>query len=138
MSGSALLNQHTGKVCGIVKFTCDRSIDLGGGAIPTGVILKQFPQLRELQQQYHQSDRRWSDLLGKQADINFQAYLESIRNDDDYREWQELYTPTTVEDRPQQDAASALQHKVSHRLKLRVETGINLRRESLNSEGLSL
>lgn len=65
MSGSPLLNQRTGKVCGMVKFTRDRSFDLGGGAIPTGVILKQFPQLRNLQQQFHQLDRRWSDLVSK-------------------------------------------------------------------------
>ena len=44
MSGSPLLNQRTGKVCGIVKFTRDRSIDLGGGAIPAHVILDQFPE----------------------------------------------------------------------------------------------
>jgi hypothetical protein len=50
MSGAPLLNQRTGKVCGIVKFTRDRSFDLGGGAIPTRVILEQFPQLREFQQ----------------------------------------------------------------------------------------
>ncbi len=59
MSGSPLLNQRTGKVCGIVKFTRDRSVDLGGGAIPTQVILAQFLELRELQQQWHQGDRRW-------------------------------------------------------------------------------
>ncbi len=59
MSGSPLLNQRTGKICGMVKFTRDRSIDLGGGAIPVQVILAQFPQLRSLQQQFHQSDDRW-------------------------------------------------------------------------------
>jgi energy-coupling factor transporter ATP-binding protein EcfA2 len=62
MSGSPLLNQRTGKVCGIVKFTRDRSTDLGGGAIPTGVILAQFPELRELQQQFH-DNQRWVDFL---------------------------------------------------------------------------
>jgi hypothetical protein len=45
MSGAPLLNQRTGKVCGIVKFTRDRSFDLGGGAVPTSVILAQFPEL---------------------------------------------------------------------------------------------
>ena len=60
MSGSPLLNQRTGKVCGIVKFTRDRSFDLGGGAIPTSTILSQLPQLVELQQQFHRQDQRWS------------------------------------------------------------------------------
>jgi tetratricopeptide (TPR) repeat protein len=59
MSGSPLLNQRTGKVCGIVKFTRDRSIDLGGGAVPTAVILAQFPELMEQQRSFHQFDRRW-------------------------------------------------------------------------------
>jgi Trypsin-like peptidase domain len=68
MSGSPLLNQRTGKVCGVVKFTRDRSIDLGGGAIPTRVILEQFPQLRELQQQFHQRDHRWNVLVATLSD----------------------------------------------------------------------
>lgn len=63
MSGSPLLNLRIGKVCGIVKFTRDRSIDLGGGAVPTRVILEQFPQLRELQQQFHQQNLVWNQLL---------------------------------------------------------------------------
>lgn len=63
MSGSALLNQRTGKVCGMVKFTRDRSIDLGGGAIPTRVVLEQLPQLRDLQPAFHQHDRRWLHCL---------------------------------------------------------------------------
>ncbi|MBN8564818.1 MAG: HEAT repeat domain-containing protein [Leptolyngbya sp. UWPOB_LEPTO1] len=63
MSGAPLLNQRTGEVCGSVKFTRDRSFDLGGGAISAAVILEQFPQLRQLQQQFHQLDQRWSNLL---------------------------------------------------------------------------
>ncbi|MEN8446325.1 MAG: tetratricopeptide repeat protein, partial [Cyanobacteria bacterium J06555_13] len=59
LSGSPLLNLNTGRVCGIVKFTRDRTIDLGGGAIPTTVILEQYPQLQDFQQQFHQQDRRW-------------------------------------------------------------------------------
>ena len=60
LSGSPLLNQRTGKVCGIVKFTRDRSIDLGGGAVPTSEILSQFPELVELQLNIVTGDR---DLL---------------------------------------------------------------------------
>lgn len=59
MSGSPLLNQRTGKVCGIVKFTRDRGSDLGGGAVPVAVILTQFPELVEQQRDFHQKDRRW-------------------------------------------------------------------------------
>ena len=69
MSGSPLLNQRTGKVCGMVKFTRSRSIDLGGGAIPTHVILEQFPHLRELQREFHECDRQWKDLVAKLPNI---------------------------------------------------------------------
>lgn len=62
MSGSPLLNQRTGNVCGIVQSTRDRSFDLGGGAIQTSVILAKFPELLELQQSFHQQDRRWNNL----------------------------------------------------------------------------
>ena len=63
MSGSALLNASTDKVCGIVKFTRDRSSDLGGGAVSTQEILEAFPKLEELQQQFHQKDKQWVKLL---------------------------------------------------------------------------
>ncbi len=117
MSGAPLLNQRTGKVCGIVKFTRDRSFDLGGGAIPTRVILEQFPQLREFQKEFHGGDHRWSKLVAKQSEIDFEPYLQSILDDEDYREWQDVYTPTTVEGRKRSP-----QPKFSPRLKLRVET----------------
>ncbi|MEQ8997055.1 MAG: HEAT repeat domain-containing protein [Coleofasciculus sp. B1-GNL1-01] len=100
MSGAPLLNQRTGKVCGIVKFTRDRSFDLGGGAVPTTAILQQFPQLRELQQQFHQRDRRWRDLVGKQADIDFQPYLTAITTK--YEKWWQLYTLTDAESKQRQ------------------------------------
>ncbi|MBD2122350.1 HEAT repeat domain-containing protein [Trichocoleus sp. FACHB-262] len=101
MSGSPLLNQRTGKVCGIVKFTRDRSTDLGGGAIPSRVILEQFPQLRERQHQFHQSDRRWTDLLplqmgpGRTLDAKtVEPYLRSLINDKRYQQKWGFYTPT--------------------------------------------
>ncbi|MBD1872759.1 HEAT repeat domain-containing protein [Nodosilinea sp. FACHB-131] len=57
---------------------------------------------------------------------NFQPYLQSLLENEDYIEWQEVYTPTTVEDRqrvPVQDAMTVSQHRFSLRLKLRAETG---------------
>lgn len=59
MSGSPLLNQRTGKICGLVKFTRDRSFDLGGGAVSTAIVLTQFPALVEQQRLFHQHDQRW-------------------------------------------------------------------------------
>jgi hypothetical protein len=132
MSGSPLLNQRTGRVCGMVKFTRDRSFDLGGGAIPTTVILKQFPELRSLQQAFHAKDRRWVNLITTQPVIDFQPYLKAILANDDYREWQEVYTPTTVEERcrmPEKETVIASQRRFSSRLKLRAETVKSDKRE---------
>ncbi|MFP4415091.1 S1 family peptidase, partial [Coleofasciculus sp.] len=100
MSGAPLLNQRTGKVCGMVKFTRDRAFDLGGGAVPTTAILEQFPQLQELQQQFHQRDRRWRDLVLKPSDIDFQPYLTAITTK--YKQWWQLYTLTDAESKQRQ------------------------------------
>jgi len=51
LSGSPLLNQRTGKVCGIVNLSRNTSIDLGGRAVPVKVIFAQFPELAALNQQ---------------------------------------------------------------------------------------
>ncbi|NEZ66120.1 hypothetical protein D0962_25725 [Leptolyngbyaceae cyanobacterium CCMR0082] len=64
MSGAALLNQSTGKVCGMLKFTRDKFTDMGGGGIKTAVILQQFPNLVQLQKEFHQRDNRWQNHLG--------------------------------------------------------------------------
>jgi HEAT repeat protein len=100
MSGSALLNRHTGKVCGMVKFTRDRSSDLGGGAIPTRVILEQFPELRELQREFHWSDRCWNELLPTMhssetlGEQKVQQYLQSLSSR--YEKWWDVYCLTEV------------------------------------------
>lgn len=60
-SGAPLLNLSTGKVCGLVKLSRDRETDLGGRAIPAMVILREFPQLIELQQTFHQEHKDWSN-----------------------------------------------------------------------------
>jgi HEAT repeat protein/DNA polymerase III delta prime subunit len=100
MSGAPLLNQRTGKVCGMVKFTRDRSFDLGGGAVPTTAILEQLPQLREFQQQFHQADHRWRDLVLKPSEIDFQPYLTAITTK--YEKWWQFYTLTDAESKQRQ------------------------------------
>ncbi|MEO0826688.1 MAG: NACHT domain-containing protein, partial [Cyanobacteria bacterium J06642_9] len=49
--------------------------------------------------------------------LDFQDYLRSIVGDEEYQDWQELYTPTTVEGRK-----PLPQPKFSRRLKLKAET----------------
>jgi hypothetical protein len=77
LSGSPLLNLRTGKVCGMVKFTRDRSSNLGGGGVDISII---FSVLRELERQnhaFHQQDYRWTKLLSKssnQIPLNRQEY----------------------------------------------------------------
>ncbi len=67
LSGAPLLNWRTGKVCGLVKYTHDRTSALGGGAIPGGVLYQQFPELIPLQQQIQQRDQQWSAALGQRV-----------------------------------------------------------------------
>ncbi|WP_421657347.1 HEAT repeat domain-containing protein [Leptothermofonsia sp. ETS-13] len=62
--------------------------------------------------------------LEGQAETDFQPYLQAILANEDYREWQVLYTPITVEDRrqmPAHDIASISQRRFPSRLKLRAE-----------------
>jgi Trypsin-like peptidase domain/NB-ARC domain len=77
MSGSPLLNHRTGKVCGMVKFTLDRTIDLGGGAIPAATILDRLPELKEWQSQFHNEDLRWSSLLVNLSKISHLSKISS-------------------------------------------------------------
>lgn len=70
MSGAALLNRRTGKVCGMAKFTRDRFTDMGGGGVQAAVILQQLPKLIQLQQEFHQRDNRWQKHLS-QLNIRF-------------------------------------------------------------------
>ncbi|MBW4563114.1 MAG: hypothetical protein KME32_18585 [Mojavia pulchra JT2-VF2] len=59
LSGSPLLNQRTGKVCGVIKFTRNRNSDLGGGAIPIDVVFKYYPKVIIAHSDFHQQDKRW-------------------------------------------------------------------------------
>jgi NB-ARC domain/Trypsin-like peptidase domain len=67
MSGAPLLNLRTGKICGLVRLSRDRSLDMGGRAIPTTAIFSQFRELIELQQNFHLQDDNWLKLLPKSA-----------------------------------------------------------------------
>ena len=57
LSGAPLLNPSTGKVCGVVKYTEDRSLPLGGGGISIKTVLEYFPDLVTLNRQFHQQQR---------------------------------------------------------------------------------
>ncbi|HEV2582844.1 MAG TPA: trypsin-like peptidase domain-containing protein, partial [Ktedonobacteraceae bacterium] len=63
MSGSPILNNETGSVCGIVQITLDRTSAAGGKGLLTKVIYQTFPALEEAQKQFHTGDKHWSDAL---------------------------------------------------------------------------
>jgi hypothetical protein len=62
LNGSPILNQRTGKVCGIVH-TPTKNSGYRGEAVPMGVIFSEFPALSILQKEYHCQDNRWTTLL---------------------------------------------------------------------------
>jgi hypothetical protein len=61
-SGSPLLNQRTGKVCGILNISRNPNMDLGGRAVPVSIIFAQFPELAELNQRFHQNNSKKTDI----------------------------------------------------------------------------
>jgi hypothetical protein len=63
MGGAPLLNIRTGGVCGIVEVTFDPDNVSGGMGIPTKTIFQNFLELKDLQQQFHQQNRRWISCL---------------------------------------------------------------------------
>ncbi|GBO55431.1 hypothetical protein APA_3582 [Pseudanabaena sp. lw0831] len=75
LSGSPLLNQRTGMVCGVVKKTRDRNTDLGGRGVPISAAIAQWTHLVELQQEFHQKDTRWKNFL---LELKYQGIPENI------------------------------------------------------------
>ncbi len=62
LNGSPILNQRTGKICGIVH-TPRKQDGYRGEAVPMGIIFSEFPALSILQKEYHCQDNRWTTLL---------------------------------------------------------------------------
>lgn len=60
-SGSPLLNLRSGGICGII--TIARPSNLGGRAIPTKIIFREFPRLLELNRGFHKRNGHWIDNL---------------------------------------------------------------------------
>jgi len=79
MSGAALLNQDTRKVCGIVKFTRDAGSDLGGGGVSAQTILSELPELIQYQNVPCQKDDLWTSFLIN-GNIDRNTLLERLRS----------------------------------------------------------
>lgn len=74
MSGSAILNERTGGVCGIVKATKSENADvaIGGRAIPVEEIWNYFSELRELNAKYHETNLVW---VNQNANSKYTSFL---------------------------------------------------------------
>jgi len=66
LSGAPILNRRTGGVCGLVTRTRGVDTSMGGRAVPTSTILRQFPELGVQQKTFLQSDNSWYRLLSHQ------------------------------------------------------------------------
>ncbi|WP_071527251.1 S1 family peptidase [Nodosilinea nodulosa] len=63
MSGAPLLNQRTGKICGVINKTRSEQIHLGGEALSLKVIFEKFPPLKQVHDHFHQSNSDWLNYL---------------------------------------------------------------------------
>ena len=59
LSGAPLLNLRTGKVCGVIRTTRDKRIDLGGEALSLDIVFSKFPVLKESHDSFHQAHNDW-------------------------------------------------------------------------------
>ncbi len=74
MSGAPVLNLRTQRVCGQMQYTRGRENDMGGRALPVSMILREFPELVDLQRLYHQHYDSWAS--STKAITVFYAYDE--------------------------------------------------------------
>lgn len=66
MIGSPLLNLRTGKVCGVIAHAHaggNTGNTDGGIAVPVKTIFECMPELKTIQQDYHEKNTRWSECL---------------------------------------------------------------------------
>jgi hypothetical protein len=62
ISGSPLLNQRTGKVCGMVKRTRDERDALGGLAVRMARVFELLPDVAEENRKFHLENKQWREL----------------------------------------------------------------------------
>lgn len=81
MSGSPLLNQKTGKVCGVINKSRSRQTILGGEASPIEIISKNFPPIIRLHDEFHQAYDDWRRLLVEDTEpfVSDWSYLNSSK-----------------------------------------------------------
>ena len=69
-SGAPLLNERTGKICGVIQFSS--RMDNGGGAVPVGYVYENFPDLKHLLVREEQLNSKWRDLIYEKSPFSKQ------------------------------------------------------------------
>ncbi|MFG6094712.1 serine protease [Leptothoe sp. ISB3NOV94-8A] len=81
MSGAPLLNQRTGKICGVINKSRNRQIDLGGEALSPKVIFEKFPALKEVHDYFHRTNNDWTNYLQENVEPFPSDWNRLDRND---------------------------------------------------------
>ena len=84
LSGSPVLNQRTGCVCGVVMTTRDPYSDLGGRAVPIKYAFGLRETLRDDNANYHRMESGWTSLISRRASakaIRFASNQDEPRAD---------------------------------------------------------
>jgi tetratricopeptide (TPR) repeat protein len=102
ISGSPLLNERTGGVCGIIKRTRGADSDLGGLAVRTQVLLPYLQDFVPKARAYHECNPEWLDLVRAVSaasedpvEISFQRYQRAVE-EFSYSSYRELPLPDDV------------------------------------------
>ena len=85
LSGAPLLNQRTGKVCGVIRTTRDKRIDLGSEALSLDIVFSEFPVLKESHDSFHKVHGDWVDYF--QEDIEPFPSDWSRLDENDNKKW---------------------------------------------------
>jgi tetratricopeptide (TPR) repeat protein len=89
MSGSPLLNERTGRVCGMISRTRNDELNLGGWAIPVGQHLAIEDSLSEAHTSFHLADPDWriarqemfTDIVKRVLRPSFQPVPPNLQNE---------------------------------------------------------
>ena len=105
-SGGAVLSESSGAIVGIVDYSENPTSDVGGAAIPIGVAVEHFEELRELvARPPFETTKRWRDILGRERWERLDLVWDPQRQLDIYLSgdrstWQIGLLPDTAGRRP--------------------------------------
>ena len=80
MGGAALLNRHTGGVCGVLVKTKDSRQPVGGLAVPWSTVRSDLAELLAANRAFNDRDRRWALAAGRQSNVAAASPQEAARS----------------------------------------------------------